>query len=258
MAHQKPLILVTNDDGITAHGIRTLVEVMQELGTVIVVAPNSPQSGMGHAITIANPLRLYPADIFGEVIAYECSGTPADCVKLAKHHILKDRSPDLVVSGINHGYNTSISVLYSGTMSAAIEAAIEGIPAIGFSLGDFSRQPDFSHVREHVFNIAQNVLQNGLTKGVALNVNFPARGPEPLRGVRVCRQANAKWEESFHERRDPHGRRYFWLDGEFVNYDAHAEDTDEYAVANNYVSVVPCQYDLTAYSTVEQIQQWGL
>lgn len=143
-------------------------------------------------------------------------------------------------------------------MSAAIEAAIEGIPAIGFSLGDFSRQPDFSHVREHVFNIAQKVLQNGLTKGVALNVNFPARGAEPLRGVRVCRQANAKWEESFHERRDPHGRRYFWLDGEFVNYDAQAEDTDEYAVANNYVSVVPCQYDLTAYSTAEQMQQWGL
>ncbi len=256
MADHKPLILVTNDDGITAHGIRTLVEVMKQLGTVIVVAPNSPQSGMGHAITIANPLRLYPSDIFADVISYECSGTPADCVKLAKHHVLKDRAPDLVVSGINHGFNTSISVLYSGTMSAAIEAAIEGIPAIGFSLGDFSHQPDFSHVRAHVLTIARQVLERGLTKGVALNVNFPARGPEPLQGIRICRQANAKWQESFDERRDPHGRRYFWLDGEFVNFDTHAEDTDEYAVANNYTSVVPCQYDLTAHQTVEQMREW--
>jgi 5'-nucleotidase len=258
MADHKPLILVTNDDGITAHGIRTLVEVMQQLGTVVVVAPNSPQSGMGHAITISNPLRLYPSDIFSDVIAYECSGTPADCVKLAKHHVLKDRAPDLVVSGINHGFNTSISVLYSGTMSAAIEGAIEGIPAIGFSLGDFTHQPDFSHVREHVLTIARQVLERGMPKGVALNVNFPPRAAEPLRGIRICRQANAKWQESFDERRDPHGRRYFWLDGEFVNFDTHAEDTDEYAVANNYTSVVPCQYDLTAYQTVDQLRGWNM
>ncbi|TAE23375.1 MAG: 5'/3'-nucleotidase SurE [Cytophagales bacterium] len=256
MADQKPLIVVTNDDGITSHGIRTLIEIMQKLGTVVVVAPNAPQSGMGHAITIANPLRLYPSDIFGDTIAYECSGTPADCVKLAKHHVLKDRAPDLVVSGINHGYNTSISVLYSGTMSAAIEAAIEGIPAIGFSLGDFSRQPDFSHVRDHVEQIVRQVLENGLDKGVALNVNFPPRAAEDIRGIRVCRQANAKWQEVFDERRDPHGRRYFWLDGDFVNFDTHAEDTDVYAVENNYTSVVPCQYDLTAYKTAETIRGW--
>jgi 5'-nucleotidase len=163
MANQKPLILVTNDDGITSHGIRTVVELMQQIGRVVVVAPNSPQSGMGHAITIDNPIRLYPSDIFPGVIAYECSGTPADCVKLAKHHVLKDTAPDLVVSGINHGSNLSISVLYSGTMSAAIEGAIEGIPAIGFSLADYSSQPDFSHVQDAILTIARNVLAHGLT-----------------------------------------------------------------------------------------------
>ena len=258
MAEHKPLILVTNDDGITANGIRTLVELMKQLGSVVVVAPNSPQSGMGHAITIANPIRLYPSDLYGDVPAYECSGTPADCVKLAKHHVLKDRAPDLVVSGINHGSNSSISILYSGTMSAAIEAAIEGIPAIGFSLGDFTHQPDFSHAHEHILSIARNVLEKGLARGTALNVNFPARGGEPLKGIRICRQANAKWQEVFDERRDPHGRRYFWLAGDFVNFDTHAEDTDEYALANNYTSVVPCQYDLTAYRMMDTLKEWKL
>lgn len=155
----KPLILVTNDDGITAPGIRNLVEVVKELGEVVVVAPDSPQSGMGHAITIGNTLRLYDADIFEGVTSYKCSGTPADCVKLAKHHVLKDRKPDLVVSGINHGSNTSISVLYSGTMSAAIEAAIEGMPAIGFSLCDYSSLADFSHTLEYVKKICLQVLK---------------------------------------------------------------------------------------------------
>lgn len=258
MADKKPLILVTNDDGITAHGIRTLVALMNEIGSVVVVAPNSPQSGMGHAITIANPIRLYPSDIYGSIPAYECSGTPADCVKLAKHHVLKDRAPDLVVSGINHGANSSISVLYSGTMSAAIEGAIEGIPSIGFSLNDFTRQPDFSHVRAHLLAIVEGVLSRGMARGTALNVNFPARSAEPLKGIRICRQANAKWQEVFDERRDPHGRRYFWLAGDFVNFDPHAEDTDEYALAQNYTSVVPCQYDLTSYAMLEELRNWQL
>jgi 5'-nucleotidase len=258
MSEQKPLILITNDDGITAHGIRTLVELMKQLGSVVVVAPNSPQSGMGHAITIANPIRLYPSTIFDDVPAYECSGTPADCVKLAKNHILKDRSPDLVVSGINHGGNSSISILYSGTMSAAIEAAIEGIPAIGFSLGDFTQQPDFSHTHEHILSIARAVLERGMERGTALNVNFPARAAEPLKGIRICRQANAKWQEVFDERRDPHGRRYFWLAGDFVNFDTHAEDTDEYALSLNYTSIVPCKYDLTAYTMMDTLKDWKL
>lgn len=258
MSEQKPLILITNDDGITAQGICTLVELMKQLGSVVVVAPNSPQSGMGHAITIANPIRLYPSDIFGDVPAYECSGTPADCVKLAKNHVLKDRAPDLVVSGINHGSNSSISVLYSGTMSAAIEAAIEGIPAIGFSLGDFTGHPDFSHTHEHILTIARNVLERGMARGTALNVNFPIRTAEPLKGIRICRQANAKWQEVFDERRDPHGRRYFWLAGDFVNFDTHAEDTDEYALSQNYTSIVPCKYDLTAYPMMDELKEWNL
>ena len=255
---KKPLILVSNDDGIESRGIRTLIEIMQELGDVIVVAPDSPQSGMGHAITIGNTLRLTKTDIYPEIISYKCSGTPADCVKLAKHHVLKDNKPDLVVSGINHGSNTSISVLYSGTMSAAIEAAIEGMPAIGFSLCDYSSDAVFDHTREYVLKIARQVLNNGLPKGVALNVNFPPKRNEPLKGIKICRQARAKWEEEFDERYDPNGRRYFWLAGNFVNFDK-GEDNDEWAIANNYASVVPVQFDMTAHHAISLLNdEWDI
>lgn len=197
----KPLILVTNDDGITARGILNLVTVMKELGDVLVVAPDGPQSGMGHAITVGDTLRLTETFIFEGVKAFECSGTPADCVKMARHFVCKDsRQPDVVVSGINHGSNTSISVLYSGTMSAAIEGAIEGTPAIGFSLCDYSHKADFSHTGEIVKRITQQVLEKGLPKGVALNVNIPPKRNEPIKGIRVCRQANAKWVEEFVQR----------------------------------------------------------
>ncbi|HYG39401.1 MAG TPA: 5'/3'-nucleotidase SurE [Cytophagales bacterium] len=253
---KKPLILVSNDDGITSKGIRTLVEVMSEIGDVVVVAPNSPQSGMGHAITVGNTLRLDPSTIFEGITSYECSGTPADCVKLAKHQVLKDRNPDLVVSGINHGSNTSISVLYSGTMSAAIEAAIEDLPAIAFSLCDYSATADFSHTREYIKKIALQVLKNGLPKGVALNVNFPPKRNEKIKGIKVCRQARAKWQEEFDERFDPHGRRYFWMVGNFVNFDK-GEDNDEWAIMNNYISVVPCQFDMTAYHGLTYLnEEW--
>lgn len=252
----KPLILVSNDDGISSKGIRTLIEVMKELGEVIVVAPSGAQSGMGHAITIGNTLRLDETDIFEGITAYECSGTPADCVKLAKHFVLKDRKPDLVVSGINHGSNTAISVLYSGTMSAAIEGAIEGMPAIGFSLCDYSSDADFSHTREYVKKISQAVLDKGLAKGVALNVNFPPKRYENIKGIKICRQANAKWQEEFEQRYDPNGRRYFWLAGNFVNHDK-GEDNDEWAIANNYISVVPCQFDMTAHHAISLLNdEW--
>ncbi|MFC0261957.1 5'/3'-nucleotidase SurE [Fontibacter flavus] len=254
---EKPLILVSNDDGITSKGIRVLVNVMRQLGEVVVVAPDSPQSGMGHAITIGETLRLYEEDIFEDVQAYKSSGTPADCVKLAKHYVLKDRKPDLVVSGINHGSNTSISVLYSGTMSAAIEGALEGLPSIGFSLCDFSSKADFSHVEDYVYKIAKQVLEKGLTKGVALNVNFPPKRNESIKGIKVCRQAHAKWQEEFSERFDPNGRKYFWMAGNFVNFDK-GEDNDEWAIANNFVSIVPCQYDLTAHHAINQInEEWN-
>jgi len=255
----RPLILVSNDDGVTSKGIRNLVECMKDLGEVIVVAPNSPQSGMGHAITIGNTLRLDRIDIFGEeVTAYECSGTPADCVKLAKHHILKDRTPDLIVSGINHGSNTSISVLYSGTMSAAIEGAIEGCPSIGFSLCDYAQDAEFEHTLGYVRAIAQQVLDTGLPKYTTLNVNFPPQRNEKIKGIKICRQARAKWEEEFDQRFDPNGRRYFWMAGNFVNFDK-GEDNDEWAIANNYVSVVPCHFDLTAHHTISQLNdEWDI
>jgi 5'-nucleotidase len=255
---KKPLILVSNDDGITAPGIHTLVKVMQRIGEVVVVAPDGPQSGMGHAITIGNTLRLDKSLVFDEVESYECSGTPADCVKLAKHHVLKNRKPDLVVSGINHGSNSSISVLYSGTMSAAIEAAIEGLPAIGFSLCDYGHEIDFSHTEEYVERITRQALEHGIPAGVALNVNFPKKSEKPIAGVKVCRQARAKWEEEFDERKDPRGRVYFWLTGNFVNYDK-GEDTDEAALAQNYVSVVPCQFDMTANHAISLLSnEWNL
>jgi len=254
----KPLILVSNDDGITSPGIRTLVNVMKKIGEVVVVAPDSPQSGMGHAITVANTLRLDKSLAFEDVEAWECSGTPADCVKLGKHYVLKDRKPDLVVSGINHGSNSSISVLYSGTMSAAIEAAIEGLPAIGFSLCDFGHDADFSHTEEFVELIARQALEHGIPVGTALNVNFPKKSEDKIAGVKVCRQARAKWEEEFEERLDPNKRRYFWMTGNFVNPD-QGEDTDEWALAHHYVSIVPCQFDMTAAFAMAQINnEWEL
>lgn len=250
----KPLILVSNDDGITSKGIRVLVSAMKKLGEVVVVAPDSPQSGMGHAITIGETLRLTEEEIFEDVKAFKSSGTPADCVKLAKHYVLKDRTPDLVVSGINHGSNTSISVLYSGTMSAAIEGALEGLPSIGFSLCDYSSNADFSHIEEWVEKIAKQVLENGISKGIALNVNFPPKRNESIKGIKICRQADAKWQEEFDERFDPNGRKYFWMAGNFVNFDK-GEDNDEWAIANNYISIVPCQYDLTAHHAISQINK---
>lgn len=255
----KPLILVSNDDGITSKGIRTLINVMKTLGDVIVVAPDGPQSGMGHAITVGETLRLEENYIFEGVKAFECSGTPADCVKIARHFVLKDgRQPDVIVSGVNHGSNTSISVLYSGTMSAAIEGAIEGTPSIGFSLADFGHDADFSHTEEFIRSITQQVLKKGLPKGVALNVNFPPKRNEAIKGIRVCRQANAKWVEDFDERVDPNGRRYFWMVGNFVNFD-RGEDNDEWAIANNYVSVVPCEFDLTAHPAISVLNEdWDI
>ena len=254
-----PLILVSNDDGITSKGILTLVNAMKSLGDVIVVAPDSPQSGMGHAITVGETLRLEENFIFKGVKAFECSGTPADCVKIARHFVLKDsRQPDVIVSGVNHGSNTSISVLYSGTMSAAIEGAIEGTPAIGFSLCDFSHDADFSHIEEYLRKITKQVIDKGLPKGIALNVNFPPKRNESIKGIRVCRQANAKWVEDFDQRYDPNGRRYFWMAGNFVNFDK-GEDNDEWAIANNYISVVPCQFDLTAHQSIPILNEdWDI
>lgn len=245
----KPLILVTNDDGIVAPGIRALVEVAGALGEVVVVAPDSPQSGKGHAITIHDPIRLKPVRVFPDIEAWECSGTPVDCVKLAKHVVLKDRTIDLCVSGINHGSNASINIIYSGTLSAAMEASLEGIKSIGFSLDDFSFDADFEPSKPWVRQIMEFALQTPFESGNLLNVNIPRRPADQLRGIRLCRQADARWVEKFLEGRDPSGQPYYWLTGEFVNND-HGEDTDVWALKNGYISVVPSMHDLTNYQAI--------
>lgn len=249
----KPNILVVNDDGITAPGIKNLIDVMMELGNVVVVAPDGPQSGMGHAITIGKPLRFDRVDLYPGVEMYKCSGTPVDCVKLAVNKIFKGKKPDLCVSGINHGLNNSINVIYSGTMSAAVEGAIENIPSIGFSLDDFSQQADFSHCKQYIKTISEQVLEHGLPPATLLNVNFP-NGAD-LKGIKICRQANAKWAEEFDERKDPYERPYYWLTGVFQNYDK-GEDTDVWALEHGFVSVVPVQFDLTAHHAIPVLNSW--
>ena len=199
----KPLILVTNDDGIVAPGIRALTEVAAQFGEVVVVAPDTPQSGKGHAITIHDPLRLRKVKIFDGIEAWECSGTPVDCVKLAKHVILKDRNIDLCVSGINHGSNSSINIIYSGTMSAAMEASVEGINSVGFSLSDFSFEADFSASKIWAHKIIQQMLRHPLKQGNLLNVNIPKLPADAIKGALVCRQCNGRWIEEFIEGRDP-------------------------------------------------------
>lgn len=252
---KKPLILVTNDDGITAPGIRTLIRIMNDIGEVVVVAPDSPQSGMGHAITVDSTIQVRREHIDGgPQVEYSTSGTPADCVKLAKQEYL-DRTPDLCVSGINHGSNSSINVIYSGTMSAAIEAGIEGIPAIGFSLLDYNWDADFSHLDSFIRSITLNVLEHGLPEGVVLNVNFPKIQDEPLKGIKICRQARAVWKEQFDKRQNPQGKDYYWLTGRFTDLDG-GSDTDEWALKQNYASVVPVQFDLTAHQIIDQLQSW--
>ncbi len=253
----KPLILVTNDDGIDSRGIRFLVSIMKNFGEVVVVAPDSPQSGMGHAITVGDKLRLVKSDLFGSIASYKCSGTPADCVKIAKHHLLKTRKIDLITSGINHGSNSSISVLYSGTMSAAIEGAIENTASIGFSLCDFDPNASLSHSEPYINEIINNTLKNGLPEGVALNVNIPSKSDKKIKGIKICKQANAYWEEIFDKRLDPYGREYYWMVGNFVNHDKTI-DNDELAITNNYVSIVPCKFDLTSRKGMEFLKnKWS-
>lgn len=250
----RPLILVTNDDGIVAPGIRVLVELASELGDVVVVAPDSPQSGQGHAITIHDPLRLKKVNLFPPGIeAWECSGTPVDCVKLAKHVVLKDRPIDLCVSGINHGSNASINIIYSGTLSAAMEASLENIKSIGFSLDDFSFDADFGPCKPWVREVMQYALNNPFESGNLLNVNIPKLPADKIRGVRICRQADARWVEKFVEGRDPGGQPYYWLTGEFVNNDT-AEDTDVWALQHGYISVVPSMHDLTNYKAMRDFK----
>jgi 5'-nucleotidase len=255
---ERPIILITNDDGITAPGIKSLVNAVKDLGDVIVVAPDKPQSGMGHAITIGVPLRLNRVkDIFEGAEAWQTNGTPVDCVKLAVDKILH-RKPDICLSGINHGANHSINVIYSGTMSAAMEASLESIPSIGFSLLDYSIEADFTAAEHYVHKIVKSVLGKNFEKHFLLNVNIPSMPLELMNGIKVCRQAYAKYDEDFDERQDPNGRKYYWLTGQFVNFD-EGEDTDVWALEHNYVSVVPVQFDLTNYTLKKELEKnWDI
>ncbi len=253
---KKPLILVTNDDGINAPGLRTLISVMNTIGDVVVVAPDSPQSGMGHAITVDATLYVQKLNSDGPQIEYSCSGTPADCVKLAIRELL-DRKPDLCVSGINHGSNASINVIYSGTMSAALEAGIEGIPAIGFSLLNYKWLANFDACKDIVKTITENVLHHSLPNGVVLNVNIPNVDKDNIKGIKICRQAKGNWVEDFDKRQNPSGKDYYWLSGEFVNLDK-GDDTDVWALENGYASIVPVQFDLTAHHFIKNLNHWKL
>jgi len=253
---QKPVILVTNDDGLFAPGIKFLVDVAKQFGTVVVVAPDSPQSAKGHAITISDPVRLNEVDAFPGIEAYECSGTPVDCVKLAKHLVFKGRrQPDICLSGVNHGSNASINIIYSGTMSAAMEASLEGIDSIGFSLLDFKFDADFESSRPFVAKIIAEALANGLGETKLINVNIPKLKREEIKGVKVCRQAHAKWEEKFHEAIDPRGKKYYWLTGEFVNLD-NGEDTDIWALDQGFISIVPSKHDLTKHEAIAPLKNF--
>jgi 5'-nucleotidase len=256
MDTNQKLILVTNDDSVNAKGIQSLVKIASTLGKVVVVAPNKPQSGMGHAITLNDPIRLNRVGMFGEVEAYASSGTPVDCVKLAIYEVLH-RKPDLVLSGINHGENSSTNVLYSGTMSAAIEGAMEGIPSIGFSLADFDSDADFSAVQHFGAKIVLKLIESPLNKSVCLNVNVPKLKQTSIQGIQICKQAHAYWADRFERRKDQFGRDYFWLTGEFADVDQRP-DTDLQALKNGFVSVVPTHFDLTAYDTLQQMKNWNL
>lgn len=253
---KRPLILVTNDDGITAPGIRALIEVMNKIGDVVVVAPDSPQSGMGHAITINSTLNCTEIQVDnGPQKEYQSSGTPADCVKLAINELM-DRKPDLCVSGINHGSNASINVIYSGTMSAAIEAGVEGVPAIGFSLLDYQWTANFNPLKPFIETIVRNALKEKMSSDVVLNVNFPLLEEKEIKGIKICRQAKARWVEKFDKRQSPMGKDYYWLTGEFINED-RGEDTDEAALAQGYISIVPTQFDLTAHHAIQKLNTWN-
>ena len=255
MVTEKPLILVTNDDSISSKGIKSLCRAVEPFGDIVVIAPDSAQSGMGHAITINDPLRLEKSDLIDGVDAYSCSGTPVDCVKLGISEVMQ-RKPDLIVSGINHGANTATNVLYSGTMSAAIEGAMEGVPSIGFSLDSFEAHADFTVAMQVVGKVVGEALKNGIPLGTCLNVNIPYK-MDALKGIKVCRQANAYWEDRFDKRLDQFNRTYYWLTGDFKDQQGEA-DTDVYWIEKGYATVVPTQFDLTAYAVIEKIENWSL
>jgi 5'-nucleotidase len=257
MKHKKPLILVTNDDGITSRGIKALVEVAKNFGDVCVIAPDKPQSGMGHAITVHSGIIIAPAEFPGATMAFSCSGTPADCVKLGKYHLLKQK-PDICLSGINHGANMSLNVIYSGTMSAALEGALEGIPSIGISLCNNDREISMESSIRVTTIMLETFLKNKPDNNLCLNVNIPDIPFDKMKGLRFCRQGRGNWKEYYEEHKNPEGKEYLWLTGKFENFEKASTDTDLWALDNNYVSVVPVHGDMTNYTELKRVGEWEM
>ena len=250
------LILITNDDGYNSKGIKALINAVKNLGKILIVAPDSPQSGMGHAISVNKPIRCYKTNFFDSVEAYCCTGTPVDCIKMGLY-LLKEKKPDLILSGINHGSNVSTNILYSGTMSAAVEGALSGIPSVGYSLTDYSEDADFQFSEKIVQTISKKVIKEGLKKGTCLNVNIPNVKENQIKGIKVCRQGRAFWDDTFDHRKDPLGKDYYWLTGSFSSKE-QALDTDINYLENNYVTIVPTQFDMTCHDSVDELKNWEL
>lgn len=249
------VIFLTNDDSYMSKGFRAAVELAKEFGKVIAIAPDRVQSGMSQAITINSPLFMRQVEISDDVEIYAFSGTPVDCAKIAFDHFFADKRVDLVLSGINHGSNAAVNVMYSGTMGAAIEGSFYGIPSIGLSLDDHDADADFEGAVHYARMIISDVLEAAerLPRPLCLNVNVPKIPADDIQGIRLCRQTRGFWREDFYARQDPHGRDYFWLTGAFHNAEPEAEDTDEWALAHNYVAVVPVQVDMTDYKMLKSL-----
>ncbi len=253
--NNRPLILVTNDDGYKAKGLQALSEIAREFGDVVMVSSTESQSGQSHSITIKSPIKYMIKKEGDGFTSYLVKGTPADGVKLALNKLM-DRKPDMVLSGINHGTNSSTSVVYSGTMAAALEGAIHEIPSIGLSILDYSPDPDFEACKPFLRHLIKQVLTDGLPVRICLNVNIPSVPREQLKGIRICRQTNGYWKEQFDTREDPRGSKYSWLTGTFINREEDARDTDEWALKNNYISVVPVNTDFTAHEQIDRLKAW--
>ena len=254
MPNKRPLILISNDDGYQAGGLKALIEAARQYGDLLVVAPAEGQSGMSHALTVKTPIRVDKHIEEQGFTLYVCSGTPCDCIKIALNRLVPVK-PDLLLTGVNHGANSSASVLYSGTMAAAIEGCMYGIPAIGFSLLEHSPFADFSPYIKYMQTIIEKIIKYGLRNGSCLNVNIPKIQVDNIRGIRICRQGRGYWEEEFVHRKDPNNRDYYWLTGDFFNEEPDADDTDEWALKNNYISIVPVQIDMTCYQSIDRMKE---
>lgn len=251
---KRPLILVSNDDGVQAKGLNELISMLHPLGDVIVMAPDSPRSGSACSLTVSSPVKYQLVHNEDGLLIFKCSGTPADCVKLALDSVL-DVRPDIIIGGINHGDNSAVNVHYSGTMGVVLEGCMKGIPSIGFSLCNHNPDADFTPTSPYIRRITEEVLKRGLPEGICLNVNFP---DTPFyRGIKVCRQTKGAWEQEWAKRNHPRGGCYFWLTGEFVEHE-QGEDSDHWALNHDYVAITPTKIDVTAYEMMEEMKHWNL